>query len=192
MSYEIRIILGTMVIEKLIAQVGAVSANRGIAKITDTVGLSDHATPVAAVYAVLNQTGDYGSAVLPSASFIAATVAHEHGNCDMKAELVYQTIMNKPQLQNMIADTTVHRVFIAGHAFCILSDLGLPAGAGPYDIADFGDDAVVCDLWQEDCWTPNTWLPHGTIPGVERLFWRGKIKTNQITIIRSFDFACSV
>ncbi|WP_439579989.1 hypothetical protein [Elioraea sp.] len=191
MSYEERIVLAEATIDKLAECVGAVSANRGTALITDALGLTDHATPVAQVYAIQPTHNDWGTATDPAPHFIAMTVQTKHGNCDMKAELVYQSIRNRPS-SNGVVNTKMCRVFIPGHAFCILCDQNLPnvpvLPATTNTITDFGADAVVVDLWQEDYWTPNTWLMHGKIPGPERAVWRHKIKNNPITVIRSHTF----
>lgn len=195
MPYEERLTLAQETIDKLAQSVGAVSSNRGTALITDALGLTDHATPVAQVYAIQTTHGDWGTGTEPAPRFIAMTVQTSHGNCDMKAELVYQSIKNKGTPLGGVVNTKICRVFIPGHAFCILCDQNLPNAPVPptttHTIADFGADAVVVDLWQEDYWTPNTWLMHGKIPGPERAVWRHKIKNNPIGIIRSHTFALS-
>jgi len=191
MPYDERLVLAQEIIDKLEKEVGAVSANRGTALLTDVLGLTDHATPVAQVYAVQPATNDWGTNTDPSPNFIAMTVDQKHGNCDMKAELVYQAIRNRPSANGAVINTKICRVFIPGHAFCILCDHNLPgvAVAGTHTINAFGGDAVVVDLWQEDYWTPNTWLPHGKVPGPERAYWRLKIKNNPIGVIREHTFA---
>lgn len=183
-----RIALAKSLIKKLDKNMKITSANRGIAKYTDKVGLTDHAAAVQRVYDVWDQNPDFANVNTPNANVIGSSVDEAHGNCDMRAELTYQLAYNRPDAA-FGTQTTFAKVVVPGHAFCLMCDTGLLNGDGPYAIADFGSDAVVVDGWQSDYYAPNVWGFYGRAVGVEAFVVRKWIAHREITLYKDFLFS---
>jgi hypothetical protein len=183
---ESRIALAAEMVKKLDDTVQFTPANRGAALVTDTLGITDHASSVQRVYTAWPTT-HYGQND-PTAVVLGHTVSEAHGNCDMKAEVAYSMIFNQGRSPGA-ANTKVLICQIPGHTFCLLCSSGIVTTPGQsYGIAHYGEEAVVCDGWQSDYYAPNVWWPYGRIPGVEAFVWRKKVASNQLLVVKEHSF----
>jgi hypothetical protein len=183
--------LAAEVIKKLDKSVGFTPANRGIALITDKLGLTDHGASVDRVYQAWNSAGQYVGDNSPNAVVQTMTMLERHGNCDMKGEFAYSMIRNRPSYGAGVGvDTKVMVCQITGHTFCMLCSYNIDTypGLSYSGIDHFGEEAVVCDGWQSDYYAPNAKGLYGRVPGIEALFWRKKIASNQITVVKVHSF----